>query len=126
MDLVLDRLHGQGAEIGPDLTGAGRHNIDYLLGNIIAPADVVPVDYRLSVVALTDGRVLNGIKVAETDKTITLQMANAKQTIEKSEIEAIKPSTQSLMPDGLLKTLSDDDIKNLIAYLQHPTQVPLP
>jgi putative membrane-bound dehydrogenase-like protein len=120
------RLHGQGAEIGPDLTGAGRQNIDYLLGNIIAPADVVPVDYRLTVVALTDGRVLNGIKVAETDRTITLQLANAKQTIEKSEIEAIKPSTQSLMPDGLLKTLSDEEVRSLIAYLQHPTQVPLP
>ncbi len=120
------RLHGEGALIGPDLTGAGRQNIDYLLGNIIAPADVVPVDYRLSIVALADGRVLNGIKAAETERTITLQMANARTTIEKSEIEAIKPSTLSLMPDGLLKTLSDDDVRNLIAYLQHPTQVPLP
>jgi len=120
------RLHGQGAEIGPDLTGSGRQNIDYLLGNIIAPADVVPVDYRLSVVALVDGRVLNGIKVAETDRTITLQMANARSTIEKSDVEAMKPSTMSLMPDGLLKTLSDAEVKNLIAYLQHATQVPLP
>ncbi len=77
------RLHGQGAEIGPDLTGAGRHNIDYLLGNILAPADVVPVDYRLSIVALTDGRVVSGIKVAETDRTTTLQTATARMTVEK-------------------------------------------
>jgi putative membrane-bound dehydrogenase-like protein len=120
------RLHGQGAEIAPDLTGAGRHNLDYLLSNILAPADVVPVDYRMSIVALVDGRVLNGIKVAETERTITLQTATAKMTIEKSDIEATKPSTLSLMPDGLLKTLTDEEVRNLMAYLQHPTQVPLP
>ncbi|HVJ86986.1 MAG TPA: PVC-type heme-binding CxxCH protein [Caulifigura sp.] len=120
------RLHGEGAPIGPDLTGAGRQNLDYLLGNIVAPAEVVNADYRLLIVALADGRVLNGIKTAETEKTLTLQQANAKTTIEKSEIDEIKPSNLSLMPDGLLKTLTDDDVKSLIAYLQHPTQVPLP
>jgi putative membrane-bound dehydrogenase-like protein len=120
------RLHGEGGTIGPDLTGAGRHNLDYLLANIISPSDVVPADYRISVVALQDGRVLNGLIVTSTDRTITLQTPTDRSTIDRQSIAEIRPSTLSLMPDGLLKTISDDQFRDLLAYLMHPTQVPLP
>ena len=55
------RLFGEGAEIGPDLTGAGREDSDYLLQNIIDPSAQVDADYRVAIVALDDGRVLNGV-----------------------------------------------------------------
>jgi len=120
------RLHGQGGVIGPDLTGSGRQNLDYLLGNIIAPSDVVPADYRISVVALEDGRVLNGLIVTSTERTITLQTPTDRSTLDRKLIAEIRPSTLSLMPDGLLNTISDDQFRDLVAYLMHPTQVPLP
>ena len=120
------RLHSQGGVIGPDLTGAGRHNLDYLLGNIITPSDVVPAEYRISVVALQDGRVLNGVIVTSTERTITLQTPTDRSTIDRTSIVEIRPSTLSLMPDGLLKTISDEQFRDLLAYLMHPTQVPLP
>jgi putative membrane-bound dehydrogenase-like protein len=120
------RLHGQGGVIGPDLTGSGRQNLDYLLGNIISPSDVVPADFRISVVALQDGRVLNGLIVTSTERTITLQTPTDRSIIDRKSIAEVRPSTLSLMPDGLLKTISDDQFRDLLAYLMHPTQVPLP
>lgn len=119
------RLYGHGGQIGPDLTGSGRQNLDYVLINLIDPSAAVGTDYRLSVVELKDGRVLNGIVASKTDKVLTLQTAKERLTIERSEIEEIHASTQSLMPDGLLQPLTADEVRNLVAYLMSPTQVPL-
>jgi putative heme-binding domain-containing protein len=120
------RLHGQGGEIGPDLTGSGRDNIDYLLENIVDPGATVSADFRMVVVAMTDGRVLNGMIKGQSQKTMTLQTQTEAIPLDRSEIESIRPSTSSLMPDGLMDQLKADEIRDLVAYLGHPTQVPLP
>jgi putative membrane-bound dehydrogenase-like protein len=120
------RLFGSGGQIGPDLTGAGRQNIDYLLSNILDPSAAVAADFRMSVVALDDGRVLNGIVVARTPHTITLQTAKERIALERSDIEALEPSTASLMPDGLLQPLAETQVRDLFSYLMSPSQVPLP
>jgi putative membrane-bound dehydrogenase-like protein len=120
------RLHGQGGEIGPDLTGSGRDNIDYLLENIVDPGATVSADFRMVVVALRDGRVLNGLVKAQTARTLTLQTQTEALNLDRDEIEGIRPSGSSLMPDGLLDPLKPDEIRDLIAYLSHATQVPLP
>ena len=120
------RLFGQGGEIGPDLTGSGRSNIDYLLENLVDPGASVSADFRMVVVAMNDGRVLNGMVKTESGRTITLQTQTEALTLDRSDIETLKPSSSSLMPDGLLDSLKPDEILNLIGYLAHPTQVPLP
>jgi len=120
------KLHGNGGEIGPDLTGSGRDNLDYLLENIVDPSAAVSADYRMVVVALNDGRVLNGLVKRQTDRTLALQTQTEAIVVERSEIASIRPSPSSLMPDGLLDTLSASEIRDLIAYLSQPTQVPLP
>ena len=66
-------LYGHGGEIGPDLTGSGRDNLDYLLENIVDPSATVNADFRMVVVAMDDGRVLNGLVRSRTDRTLTLQ-----------------------------------------------------
>ena len=119
------KLHGSGGEIGPDLTGGGRDNLDYLLENIVDPGATVSADFRMVVVAMRDGRVLNGLVKAQTPRTVRLQTQSEALILERSEIEALRPSSASLMPDGLLETLSSAEIRDLIAYLAHPTQVPL-
>ncbi len=78
------------------------------------------------VVAMNDGRVLNGMVKARSDRTLTLQTQTEAITLDRSEIEGLKPSSASLMPDGLLDTLKPEEIRDLIGYLSHPTQVPLP
>jgi putative membrane-bound dehydrogenase-like protein len=117
------RFFGSGGEIGPDLTGGNRKNLDYLLSNIVDPSAVVSKDFLMSVIVLTDGRVVNGIVVGETDAAITVQTAQTKQAIAKNEIEARSPSKQSLMPDGLLQPMSSAEIADLFAYLTSDTQV---
>jgi putative membrane-bound dehydrogenase-like protein len=119
-------LYGQGGQIGPDLTGSGRNNLDYLLENILDPGAVVNADFRLNVVTLKDGRVLNGMVSAKTDRTLTLKTMTEPVTVERSEIAKQEELPQSLMPEGLLQTFTQEQVRDLIAYLMHPSQVPLP
>jgi putative membrane-bound dehydrogenase-like protein len=120
------KLYGSGGEIGPDLTGSGRDNLDYLLENIVDPGATVSADFRMVVAAMRDGRILNGQIKAQTPRTVTLQTQTAAMVLERSEIESLRPSASSLMPDGLLETVSPAETRDLIAYLAHPTQVALP
>lgn len=123
---VCHRLYGEGAAIGPDLTGGGRANLGYLLENIVDPSAIVPADYRVSDVELKDGRDLTALVVGRTDHSLTLQTPTEKFTVEKTEVANIRQTKISLMPEGLLQGLKDAEICNLIAYLMAPNQVPLP
>ncbi|MDB6037835.1 MAG: Cytochrome c, partial [Verrucomicrobiales bacterium] len=119
-------LYGEGGKIGPDLTGASRDNLDYLLENIVDPSAVVSADFRMSVVKTKDGRVLNGIIAAKTERTITLKTMTETMSIERADVESAERSSISLMPEGLLDTLGATLARDLIGYLMHETQVPLP
>jgi putative heme-binding domain-containing protein len=92
----------------------------------VDPSAVVPADYRISFVALKDGRVLNGLIAGKTDRTLTLRSATEELTIEIREIEKVEQSSLSLMPEGLLETLGAESARDLLAYLMHQAQVPLP
>ena len=120
------RLYGDGGQAGPDLTGAGRDNLDYLLENIADPSAVVTADFRMTVVNMKDGRVLNGLIAAKTERTLTLRTMNETLTVERTEVEGTQESKLSLMPEGLLESLTERQRRDLIAYLMHPAQVPLP
>ncbi len=118
-------LYGEGKQIGPDLTGSNRFNLDYLLENMVDPSALVPVNFRMQVIALKDGRVINGVIVGQDEKTLTVQTQQEKVVIDQAEVEQQKQTSLSLMPDGLLKTLSADDARDLLAYLMGRSQVPL-
>jgi putative membrane-bound dehydrogenase-like protein len=118
-------LYGEGGKAGPDLTGSGRANIDYLLENILDPSAVVPADMRMSILSLKDGRTLGGIIAAQNERTLTLRTLTEEVTVEKSSITKQELSAASLMPDGLLQALNEDQVRDLVAYLMHPVQVPL-
>lgn len=119
------RLFGDGEKIGPDLTGAQRSSLEYLLENILDPSAVVGKDYRMTIVLMDDGRVLNGLVVSKNDKTVVLQTQSKLETLPVESIDEMKETTLSPMPDGLLTTLGEDQIRDLIGYLMHPTQVEL-
>lgn len=123
---VCHTMFGEGQKIGPDLTGADRRNVDYLLDNILNPSAIVPETYRVSNIAMKDDRVLSGIVLNQTDRMLTVQTANEKLTFEKSGVEKITPSQLSMMPDGLLNNLNTEQIANLFAYLMSQSQVDLP
>ncbi len=119
-------LYGHGGAVGPDLTGAGRDNLDYLLDNIADPSAVVNADFRMTVFNLKDGRVINGIISTKTARTVTLKTMTEVVALGRDEIQSQQESSLSLMPDGLLEALTPAQTRDLIAYLMHPSQVPLP
>jgi len=116
-------MYGQGGKIGPDLTGSGRANLDYLLENIGDPSGVVSADFRMSLLTLKDGRSVSGIISESNDRTLTLRTVTEVLTLERSEIVKQETSPMSMMPEGLLLALQPDMVRDLIAYLMHPVQV---
>ncbi len=117
-------LYGEGAKVGPDLTGSQRTSLDYLLENILDPSAVVGKDYRMSVVLTNDGRVINGLVVSRDAKTLVIQTQTARETLSAEDIEEVRQTTLSPMPDGMLDKFSPDQVRDLFAYLMHSTQVP--
>ncbi len=119
-------LFGQGGKLGPDLTGAQRSNLDYLLENIIDPSAVVTKEFRATILLLEDGRVLTGLLVSQTEAIVTLATQNETFRIATEEIAKINQSESSTMPDGLLSQMTTEQIRNLFAYLQASKQSELP
>lgn len=120
------KMFGEGQSVGPDLTGANRDNLDYLLENMVDPSAVVSADFRMSVVTLDDGRTFNGLVTAETERTLTFRTATDTVTVERSEIEERKIVPLSLMPENQLQPLTPEQLRDLIGYLQSREQVALP
>ena len=117
---------GVGGQVGPDLTGSNRRDLDYVLSNVLDPGALIGKDYLAHIVATTDGRILTGIVRAEDKDTITLVTANETITLPKSDVEARRQSDQSMMPEDLWTPLSDHEIRSLVSYLASPAQVPMP
>ena len=110
-------LFGEGGKIGPDITGAQRKNLEYLLENLVDPSATVAKDYQMEIVATTEGRIITGLVVAEDERSVTLQTVNEKLVVPKNEIEQRKQSPASMMPDGLLQKLSKAELRDLMRYL---------
>ena len=119
-------LYGQGGKIGPDITGANRNSLFYLLENILEPSASVAKQYQMTSVATADGRVINGLLTELPNGTVAIQTPTDRVILANEDIEERKLSDKSMMPDGLLKTLSERDVADLLAYLQTRSQVPLP
>ena len=110
-------LFGEGGNIGPDLTGSDRKNLNYLLENIVDPSASVATSYRASVLAMEDGRLLTGVVLDNNGQTLKLQTQYELLTLEVSSVEEIKQTELSLMPDNLLDKLSDGEKIELFNYL---------
>jgi len=111
-------LHGEGVEIGPDLTGSNRRDLDYLLENVIDPSSMIGKDFQLWNLVAADGRVVSGLLETSTDKTVTIRTQEASVTVPREEILDLSKSADSMMPEGLLDELDDQQFQNLIKYLR--------
>ncbi len=116
------RMFGKGGKIGPDLTGANRANLNYLLENILDPGATLATSFRSSVILLDDGRLVTGVVVEETDRVIGVQTKDEIVRIDKTMIEERRQSDQSLMPEGLLAPLSQQQQLDLIGWLMQAGQ----
>ncbi|MFT3882578.1 MAG: c-type cytochrome [Gemmatales bacterium] len=117
------KLFGEGQSVGPELTGAQRMNLDYLLENTVTPNAIVPQDYRASTFVMNNGRVITGMITMQQGGSLTIQTATEKLVISKADIESQQQTNKSLMPEGLLDQLTINEIRDLIGYLCSPQQV---
>lgn len=114
------QCHGGKSALGPDLSGvAGRFSHDDLFTAIVFPNQDVSPRYQTTQVVTTDGQVRTGLVVYESvDGMVLRDSNNQTYRIESKDIEVKRRRNQSLMPAGLLKDLSDQDLANLYAYLR--------
>jgi putative heme-binding domain-containing protein len=119
------KLFDAGGNIGPDITGSQRTNLDYVLETLIDPSAAVARDYQMQVVRTADGRTITGLVVGESEAAVTLQTVNEKIVVPLAEIEERRVSPNSMMPDGMLQTLEIQQVRELVAYLMGTSQVPL-
>jgi len=117
--LKCHRVGDRGERIGPDLSGiGGRFSRITIIEAILDPSRGIAPGFDSVTVALADGRVLSGVRVAETERTLTIgDQEGRAHTIAKGDVEALTRQPRSTMPDGLEKRLMADDFVDLIAYL---------
>ncbi len=120
------KLFDAGGAIGPEITGAQRTNLDYLLENLIDPSAAVSRDFQMQIIQTSSGRVITGLAIAENENAVTIQTLNEKVVVPRGEIEERATSPVSMMPDQMLDKLSFEQVRDLISYLSSPGQVPLP
>ena len=120
------KLYGEGGEIGPDITGSNRNNLDYLLTNMLDPNAEIPNDYRTTILRTKDNRVLVGVIRRNEGQSVTIATPAEVVTVAKRDVAAIDPQNFSMMPEGLVLALKEDELRDLVAYLRDNKQVALP
>jgi putative membrane-bound dehydrogenase-like protein len=118
------KIHGEGQEVGPDLTGNGRSTFAQLLSNVFDPSLVIGAGYQAVTVTTARGQVITGLLVEESPQRVVLKLQGGKvETIARGDIDEYNPSKLSLMPEGLEKQLSAQEAADLFAFLcldKHP------
>jgi putative heme-binding domain-containing protein len=119
-------LYGEGGQVGPDLTGSNRANLDYILLNSVDPSYDVPDAYKTVSVLTVDGRSVNGVLAEEDATRIILKTAEQPRVvIAKRDIEQRRVSPNSMMPEGQLDQMKPQEVLDLIKYLRTTRQVEL-
>jgi putative heme-binding domain-containing protein len=116
------RFNGEGGAVGPDLTGlAGRFDARYILEAILEPSKVISDQYQAVQILTTDGKVIIGriVNLAGDNISINTDMLNpdAQVRVDRKQIEQMVPSKVSMMPTGLINTLHEEEILDLMAFL---------
>ena len=119
-------LFDTGGKVGPDITGSNRSDLDYVLQNVIDPNAVIPNDYRTSTLETKDDRVITGIVTRQDDNAVTIVVPGEDIVVPRNEIQLLTQGEVSMMPEGLLQAMTETEVRDLVAYLKSPSQVPLP
>jgi putative heme-binding domain-containing protein len=112
------KIHGDGVEVGPDLTGNGRASFEQLISNVFDPSLVIGAAYQATTIETKQGRVLTGLVIEDSKQRVVLKLQGGKlETIPRGDIEEIRVSPVSLMPEGIENQLKPKEIADLFAFL---------
>jgi putative heme-binding domain-containing protein len=115
---VCHRLENVGTEIGPNLATLQNRGAESILLNVLDPNREVNPQYVNYILVTTEGRSITGLVAAETATSVTLKrQENASDTVLRANIDELKSTGQSIMPEGLEKQLAQQALADLIAYL---------
>lgn len=118
---ICHTLFGQGAKVGPDLTGYERRNVDFLVLSVVDPSAYIREEYTAFRVRTKGGQTLIGLITERGANQITLEDAAQQKTIiPKDQIAEERALPTSLMPEGLLDGMSDQQVRDLFKYLSSP------
>lgn len=117
------RLFGDGGTIAPDLTGSGRRKTDYVVRNLIDPSAEIDAAYRLTTVVTIDGRVINGFIMKQDDRWLSIRNQDGTVRLNMNDVDEVVTSDVSMMPEGMLRTLSDEQFRDLLLYLSSEEQI---
>lgn len=113
------RLQDMGGSIGPDLTGYDRSNLNYLVLNIVDPNADIREGYVTYTVEKNDGQVIVGTIVDRSDAVVSIRtLSGEESTLAQREIKTMTAQKTSIMPEKIMEPLSDQEIRDLFAYLQ--------
>jgi putative membrane-bound dehydrogenase-like protein len=120
-------MQGEGARVGPDLSGIATHSRETLLVDILDPSRQVPPDFVSYTLVIVEGETWTGLITAESSASVTLRQPNAPDTvIGRSRIKELKAEGKSLMPEGLEQGLTMQDMADLLSFLRQPEAALLP
>ena len=116
-------LFGAGGNLGPDLTGLNRPDLDWVLKNVLDPSIIMGKEQQVVVARSKDGRVVAGMRREDSTAHIAVQNESGMFVIPRSEIVELEETGRSTMPDGLLRPFTPAELKDFLAYLQGTAQV---
>lgn len=112
------KIHGTGQDVGPDITLNGRSSFEQLLSNVLDPSLVIGASYQARTVVTSDGRVLTGLLSEDNAQRVVLKMQGGKlETVARDDVEELRVSQLSMMPEGLETQLNPDEMVDLFAFL---------
>ena len=113
------KLFEQGGQIGPDLSTYQRDDIDTMLLHIVNPSAEIREGYENFLLTTKDGRTVVGFLVEQDNQTVVLRGLDGQDiSLERKDIKAMNAQGVSLMPAGLLTGYTDDQVRDLMAYLR--------
>ncbi len=119
---VCHKFHGGGQEVGPELIGSGRSNLDALLANVIDPNQIIGNGYENVTVTTKDGRTLAGRVTEDTPTQVTLLgIGGRREVVGRGDIAKVENTHQSVMPMGF-GALPDEQFRDLIWYILAPPE----
>jgi putative heme-binding domain-containing protein len=117
--LACHRFFNRGGEIGPDLTAFKRDDVPNLILSIVHPDAEIREGYEPFVLTRKDGTVHSGFLASQDARHVVIRdMAGLSATVERDAIASLQGMGASLMPQGLLSGLSDQELRDLFAYLR--------
>ncbi len=112
-------LHGTGGRIGPDLTAYKRDDVDRMLVNVVNPSAEIREGFETMLAITADGRAVIGFLVDKDNRVAVLRGADGQNIVLNVEdIEELERQPKSIMPENLLKELSEQQVRDLFAYLK--------